>query len=136
MSKMKDPENNLTLNDLFDYSRVGDERLAKTSPNELASMLRQMFKELTVRPADWDIMANRFYRFIRGDDVKVIAQEKINLSRSLVKDDLTWGRFLEAIMVLGFDEYVLEVTLVRRHNDKDIKFRRRVRNPLRGESEE
>lgn len=133
MSNFQDPDNALVFGDLFDYNVDKKKITLQNNTNELASLFREVLATMGVTPTEWETLSNRYFTFIHDKDRKAIAQDKINLARALTRNDLTWTRFLESLMVLGFDEYEVNVVLKRKHSpNKDMTFRRRIRNPLRG----
>lgn len=128
MSQYKDPNSRGTFRDLMrDPSKKRHE-----AENEIAFLLRDILQTNQFPIAHWENMTERFFTAVYGDDRKAIAQAKINLSRGLAKDKLTWGRFVQSLLVLGFDEYEITVTMKNRGDVKPrehkVKFKNQYKN--------
>lgn len=131
MSKFPDPVNNKTFAELFDHTVSNKEMQLTKNTNELTGLFREMLSDLRLRLMEWETLTNRYYGYIYGGDKKEIAQAKINLTRALVKDELTWSRFVEALIILGYDEYEISVSMRNRDQEKAHTFTKKIRNPLR-----
>lgn len=128
MSQYKDPNSRGTFRDLIrDPNKKRDE-----AGNEIAFLLRDILGEYQYSIAQWENMTERFFTAVHGNDRKAIAQAKINLARGLAKDKLTWGRFIQAILVMGFDEYEVVIRMKNRDDVKakehKVKFRNQYKN--------
>lgn len=107
MSTYKDENTKHTLRDIIrDPNKKVDE-----ASNELAFIFRTILSEHRLSIDQWDNLTTRYYIARYGGDTKTVAQEKINLIRAVAKEQLTWGRFMEAIEVLGYDECEISITL-------------------------
>lgn len=131
MSKMKNEENGMAFYDLFDYTKGGIEKYRNSDPNELKLLLKEIIDDKRLRPMEWEVLSDRFFNYVHGKDRKQAAQSKTNLARALSKDDLTWGRFVEAIMVLGYDDYEFVVRMKNKNQETPHEFTIKKRNPLR-----
>lgn len=85
--------------------------MKKNADNVPAALFRDMIAEHGPSIAEWDARMDRYFRKIHGNDPKIIAQEKTNLTRALTKDTLTWRRFEQAVQIMGPKTYRLSVTM-------------------------
>lgn len=107
MSEYKDENTRHTLRDIIrdPNKKVNEAR------NELSFLFRTILNEHRISIDQWDNLTTRYYTSRYGRDIKTVSQEKINLIRAVAKESLTWGRFMEAIETLGYDECEFSITL-------------------------
>lgn len=117
MSNYKDENSQHTLRDIIrDPSRkVGE------AQNELSFLFRMILLEHRIGVEQWENLTTRYFTARYESDRKVIVQEKINLSRAIAKERLTWQRFMEAIETLGYDECEISITLKNLGDDKNVR---------------
>lgn len=106
-------------------------RKREEAGNELAFIFRDIMDEKRFELDQWEYLVERFYRSVYGEDTRAVQQAKINLARGLVKDKLTWGRFMEAMLVMGFDEYTFTVSMKNRVDEKAKEYQVKVKNPYK-----
>ena len=104
------------------------------SENELASLLRDMLLTHGIQPAQWDRMADAYYRRLntnsKGEvDLLKVTHDKSNMAKALAKDAIPWNRFTAAIKILGVKSYTVRLMLDF-PNDITFKHEVLVRNRL------
>lgn len=107
MSKYKNrPEGHTLLEILADpHKRKG------AAQNELSFMFRDILASNKITIDQWEIRMQRLLSAKFEGDPRLISQEKINLSRALANDMLTWNRFVEGLFAFGYDEYEFTVEM-------------------------
>lgn len=106
-------------------------KLKDEARDELSFAFRDILAENRITLEQWNLLTTRLLAAKYNGDPKTISQEKINLSRALAKDTLTWSRFVEALFALGFDDYDIVITMTNRDNDKSNKHKIKIRNPYK-----
>lgn len=128
MSEYKDPNSRGTFREIIrDPNKKRDE-----ATNELSFLLRDILQEHQFSVGQWENMTDKFFGAMHGDDRKMVAQAKINLSRGLAKDGLTWRRFQQALLVMGYDNYEVTISMSNRGDTKPREHKVKFKNPYKG----
>lgn len=97
----------------------------------VARMMRELLYRHQILPDEWEVRADRYFRKIHGNDVQKISQEKINLSRSIAQNRISWNRFHQVLEILNYDEYTFTIGMKNRDMPEPreccIKFRNRMK---------
>lgn len=87
-----------------------------SSENIPAHLVRDMLLTHGISPAQWDKMADQYYRQVNTNskgqvDLLKVTHDKSNMAKALAKDTLPWRRCESTIQILGPVSYKISVEL-------------------------
>lgn len=116
------------------------------SENGLSKMIRDVLLTNGISPAQWDKMADLYYRSINANskgevDLLKVIHDKSNMAKALAKDSIPYNRFLAACEILGPEYIELGVTLhfkggISQSHKVMMKNSMREQAPLEGDEDE
>lgn len=103
-----------------------------TAQNEISFLFREILAANKVTIEQWEVRMQRLLSAKFSGDPRLISQEKINLSRALANDALTWNRFVEGLFAFGYDEYEFTVDMKNKDGSGIVnKHTIKIKNPFK-----
>ncbi len=107
-----------TMQDIIDSGLQG---INKTD-DILARLWRLLLYESNMQLHIWDSLLTKWQtRLMKSYTLKGAACKKGNITRELANHKISWGKFIVALTILGYDSMNIELTLYRKGKARTLK---------------